>query len=140
MAWTLIPFAMMTALGGPLNGVQVAQLTIQQRVVIRVPVVPMQQITPIPFRWKEKKGPRCVATNVLGGAIVSAPDSIDLVVRGGSRVRAKLDTGCQSVDLRFGFYVRPNPDGQLCSGRDMIHARSGGQCEIERFRMLVPQR
>ena len=139
MALVLLPLVMMTALGG-LDGVELAQLTIQQRVVIRVPVVPMQRGTPIPFRWKEKKGPRCVATNLLGGAIVSAPDTIDLVVRGGSRVRAKLDNSCQSVDLRFGFYVRPNPDGQLCSGRDMIHARSGGQCEIERFRMLVPQR
>ena len=140
MAFSVIPIALAALQPGTLDGVEIAQLTIQQRVVIRVPMMPVQQATPVPFHWKEKKGPRCVATNVLGGAVVSAPDAIDLVVRGGTRVRAKLDNACQSVDLRFGFYIRPSADGQLCASRDVIHARSGGQCEIEKFKRLSPQR
>ena len=76
----------------------------------------------------------------LAGAIVTAPNAIDLVQRGGARQRAQLDKDCASVDLGYGFYLRPTSDGQVCSGRDSIHARTGGHCAISRFRTLVPQR
>jgi hypothetical protein len=134
-------FALLAAATSPLPaGEQFAQLTIQQRVVIRVPMVPIAQDPIRSLRWVEKKGPKCIASNTLAGAVVTAPRAIDLVTRGGPRLRAQLDGSCQDVDLRFGFYIRPNSDGKICSDRDAIHARTGGQCEIEKFRTLVPQR
>jgi hypothetical protein len=133
-------FAAATGVSPSGDGEQFAQLTIQQRVVIRVPVVPIAAEQVRPLRWVEKKGPKCIASNSLAGAIVTAPRAIDLVTRGGPRLRAQLDGSCQAVDLRFGFYIRPNSDGKICADRDAIHARTGGQCEIEKFRTLIPER
>jgi hypothetical protein len=136
-------FALLSALpdvAPSIDGTALAQLTIERRVVIRVPVMPMNVVPMRPIRMVEKKGPKCVMASDLGGAFVSGPRQIDLYLRGGARLRAELDRQCNAVDLRFGFYIRPNRDGQMCSDRDMIHARTGGQCDIERFRTLVPER
>ena len=73
----------------------------------------------------------------LAGALVSSPDSIDLLLRGGVRVRAKLQKSCPSIDFYSGFYVKATKDGRICEDRDMIHARTGGECQIENFRTLV---
>ena len=113
-----------------------AQIQIEQRTIIRVrPVTtaPAQTI-----RWDEKKGPKCVERGSLAGALVSSPDSIDLLLRGGFRVRAKLQKSCPSIDFYSGFYVKPTKDGRICEDRDLIHSRTGGQCEIDNFKMLVP--
>lgn len=123
-----------------LDGAQFAQLTIQRRVVIRVPVVPLDIPPPSPVRLVERKGPKCLSTSQMGGAVVSGPRMIDIYMRGGARTRALLDRQCNAIDLRFGFYIRPNRDGQVCADRDSIHARTGAQCDVERFRSLVPER
>jgi len=47
---------------------------------------------------------------------------------------------CPALDFYSGFYLRPSADGQVCADRDTVHARSGGQCGIERFRTLVPRK
>jgi len=123
-----------------IDGTQFAQLIIQRRVVIRVPVVPLDAPPPRPVRLIERKGPKCLATSQMGGALVSGPRMIDIYMRGGARTRAMLDGQCNAIDLRFGFYIRPNRDGNVCADRDSIHARTGAQCNIERFRSLVPER
>jgi hypothetical protein len=117
-----------------------AQVQIEQRTVIRVrPVAAPVASAPVQrARWEEKKGPNCVPVTALAGAIVSSPDSIDLLLRGGLRVRAKLAKSCPSIDFYQGFYVRPTKDGQICRDRDLIHARTGGECEIGNFHSLVP--
>lgn len=138
-----LAFALMSVVPGThavLDGTELAQLTIQRRVVIRVPVVPMNAPPSRPMRLVEKKGPKCVGAGNLAGAAVAGPGLVDLYLRGGARMRAQLDRQCDAVDLRFGFYIRPNPDGQICADRDSIHARTGGQCDIERFRTLVRER
>ena len=122
------------------RGVQLAQLTIQQRIVIRVPMTaPAAVAPPKPIRWQEKKGPRCIAAQSMAGALISAPNQVDLVLVGGRRVRAKLDGDCRPLDFYSGFYVRPAADGMICAGRDPIRVRSGAACEIEKFRLLVPR-
>jgi len=112
-----------------------AQLVIPQRVIVRVrrmtPVAP-----PVPVTWREVKGPKCVAAGLLAGAVVTARDRIDLVLRGGQRVRATLDDDCRGLDFYSGFYLRPDANGQVCAGRDAIRSRSGARCEIGRFRSL----
>ncbi|PTQ12429.1 hypothetical protein CLG96_07095 [Sphingomonas oleivorans] len=117
--------------------VDYAQLTIRQRVVVRVPAAPMTIIPPR-MQWKDKKGPRCVAMGDIAGAAVIAPRSVDLILRGGTRLRAQFARSCPALDYYSGFYVLPTADGQLCADRDAVRARSGGECEIERFRMLMP--
>lgn len=70
--------------------------------------------------------------------MVSSATTIDVVVRGGTRYRVKLEKSCQSTDFYSGFYVRANRDGLVCEDRDMMHSRSGGACIISKFKTLVP--
>lgn len=116
-----------------------AQITIRERVIIRVPTrAPAPPARPI--KWKEKKGPRCIVLGTLAAAAVTKPDSVDLIMRGGTRLRARLDRSCPALDFYSGFYIKPTRDGRICADRDTIHARSGGQCEINTFKTLVPDR
>jgi hypothetical protein len=114
-----------------------AQLTIQQRVIIRVPTQPPAIVPPV--RWRERDGPKCIEASTLAGAQVS-PDGVDLLLRGGSRLRAKLASECPALNYYSGFYIRPGRDGRVCADRDTIRTRAGGQCEIDRFRSLVPEK
>ena len=128
---------------GDLDHVQLAQLTIHERIVIRVPRMPglsARRRTPVPdiTQWKEKKGPKCIATADLGGALVTQSGSVDLVLTGGRRVRAKFDGDCGPIDFYSGFYLRPAGDGQVCARRDVIRVRSGASCQIEAFKTLHP--
>ncbi|MFD1610908.1 hypothetical protein ACFSCW_03735 [Sphingomonas tabacisoli] len=114
-----------------------AQLTIRQQLIIRVPS--RVRLPPDPVPYKEKDGPKCVAADELAGAQISNY-GVDLLLRGGKRVRAKLAGDCPPLDYYSGFYIRQGSDGKVCEGRDSIRVRSGGSCEIDRFRALVPLR
>lgn len=123
------------------QSVELAQLTIRQRIVIRVPAVPAPSMQPLRrLRWKEKGGPKCISANALAAAAVFKADAVDLVMRGGKRLRALLDDGCPALDYYRGFYLTPTQDGKICAGRDMIHSRMGGQCSIEKFKTLEPEK
>ncbi|SFS00113.1 hypothetical protein [Sphingomonas jatrophae] len=114
----------------------VAQLTIRQSLIVRVPARP-----PLPQRkivWKEKKGPRCIGMDQLAGAVVTERDSVDLILRGGDRMRAEFTRSCPGLSFYTGFYVLPTMDRKICADRDSIRDRSGGECAVERFRRLVP--
>lgn len=120
-------------------GQELAQVTIERRTVIRITPHPEPPRVRPNFReWREKSAPHCFPLGALAGIMISRPDSIDMVLRGGQLVRARLEKGCPSVDFYSGFYVRPTPDGRLCEDRDTIHSRAGGACEIEKFRSLIP--
>lgn len=112
-----------------------AQLTVRQRMIIRVPARPARGE---PLRWREKGGPKCIPAAALGGAQVSR-EGVDLLLKGGARVRAKLQR-CPPLDYYSGFYIRPGPDGRICEDRDTIRVRSGASCEIDVFKTLVPRR
>lgn len=119
----------------PLPVIRFAQLSIRQSVIIRVPT----RATPAPIEWKESKGPKCLSLATIAGAVVSDDDSVDLIFRGGGRIRAQLEDECPALDYYNGFYLRPTKDKRICAGRDSIHSRSGGECEIRRFRTLTPR-
>jgi hypothetical protein len=116
------------------DGVQLAQLIIRERLVVRVPATRVPPMT----KWKEKRAPKCMSAEGLAGAAVVEPDSIDMIARGGERFRVELASACPGIDFYQGFYLVPSPDRMICAGRDAIHARSGGKCQIKRFRKLVP--
>jgi hypothetical protein len=110
-----------------------AQITIQQTMIVRVP---NRRTPPAPIRWKIKKGPKCVQMASIAGAAIVADDAIDLVMRGGDRLRAQFSSRCPALDYYSGFYMLPTKDGRICADRDVIRTRAGGQCEIQRFRKL----
>lgn len=115
----------------------VAQVTIRQRMILRVPARAAPQQTPM--RWKEGKGPKCIAADGVAAAALSGPNRIDLIMRGGMRLRAEFSNNCPTLDYYRGFYLIPAADRRICADRDAVHARSGGQCEIERFRTLTAE-
>jgi hypothetical protein len=132
---SLIALTALAAAAGGQVPVLYAQVVIEQRSVVRIrPVLPNVAVQP---RWQEKKGPHCVPMNMLAGALVSSANTVDLILRGGVRLRAKLEKSCSSIDFYQGFYVKPNKDGRICEDRDSIRSRVGGECEIKDFKLLV---
>lgn len=126
------------------DGMRYAQLTIHERLIIRIPrVAPAPRgarvVTPAPVEWQEKRGPECLRVTALTGAAIDTKGDVDLVIEGARRIRAKLDDDCPTLDFYAGFYLRPTSDGQICAGRDSIRSRSGALCPISKFRTLVPK-
>jgi hypothetical protein len=112
-----------------------AQMTVRQQIIVRVPARAIS--VPSSVEWKEGKGPKCVPAQSIAGATLLGTDSVDLIFRDLSRVRAELENSCPALDYYQGFYISPNPDGMICADRDTIRSRMGGECEIERFRSLT---
>lgn len=121
--------------------VQWAQVTIRQRSIVRVPMArggpAPARIVPDDRTWREKKGPRCVAIRSIRHATILVSGGIDLILADNHRYRAQLERGCRSTGFYSGFYVEPDGDGSLCSGRDELQARSGLSCRIDSFKRLV---
>lgn len=115
-----------------------------QRIIVRVPrmdVTPASSARALPaINWVEKRTDRCVPVANLAAVSITRPDSVDLMLAGGKRLRARLEQDCPALDFYSGFYLKPTADGMVCASRDSIRSRSGGQCRISSFRMLVPGR
>lgn len=123
-----------TFAGNPLAGVELAQLTLRQRVVIRVQTL----IAPAPkTQWREKSGPKCLDMADIQGAAVVAPSSVDLILRGGDRMRVRFASSCPALDYYSGFYIAPTRDGRFCAARDAVRDRAGGECAVDKLRKLV---
>lgn len=125
------------------GAVELAQLTIERRVIIRVPLArePARIVAPAPppSDWDEKKGPKCVAVRSIRAASITDKRGIDLILGSGQRYRAHFPKSCRVADFWTGFYIEPPKDGSLCAGRDNLLARGGSECEIAAFRELVPE-
>jgi hypothetical protein len=114
-----------------------AQLMIRERIIIRVPTraaSPRQTAV-----FTERKAAKCQPMEDMAAAAVIKPDNVDIIYRGGLRIRAELEDACPALDYYGGFYIQPTRDGQICAGRDFIRSRVGGECRIKRFRKLVPK-
>jgi hypothetical protein len=92
------------------------------------------------INWQEGRGPRCIAASRIAGATLRSENSVDLVLRDSSRLRARLEQSCPALDYYYGFYLDATEDGQICADRDFIRSRVGGQCRIDQFRSLTPVR
>lgn len=113
----------------------VRRVIVQDEVIFRIPIRP--RLSPS-IEWIEHKGPKCIPANMLAGAVLSGPSSIDFVLRNRQRVRAKMDNDCPALDFYKNFYLQPD-DEYVCAKRETIRSRVGGSCRIEKFRYLVPQ-
>ncbi len=135
--------------------IQLAQVTIEQRVIIRIPTVPLPRAAmpgqrgaaiapPMPPQFpdspslKEVKGPKCLKLERIRGAVVNMESGITLMTDRDERFRTHFGRMCRAADFYAGFYIEPNKDGSVCAGRDLLHARNGSSCDIERFAKLVP--
>lgn len=123
----------------PLHGTQFAQVTIRERIMIRVRPRRAAPIGAAPV-WSERGARRCIPVRMLAGGAVSEGGDVDLMMVDGSRLRAKLGEDCPALAFYSGFYLRPAADGRICGKRDVLRARSGAACPILRFRKLEMQR
>jgi hypothetical protein len=115
------------------------QVTVRRQMVIRTVRVtasdgPGRRLVD----WRERRGPRCVPAKAIAGVTRMRRDSVDLILRNRSRVRIRLGSACPALDYYYGFYITPGEDGLVCSERDSLRSRVGGQCEIDQFNMLFP--
>lgn len=134
---TLLPaLAGLVAAVPAAGGQTVRSVTIREEVIMRIPIRPRPGAARI--EWREKRGPRCIATANIAGAMLSGRNSVDFVLRDRRRLRARLDSDCPALDFYDGFYVQPE-DYRLCMRRDVIRSRMGGECRIDRFILLVPR-
>jgi len=126
---------------------QWAQLTIEQRVIIRIPTVRSGQRSSLmredsspplpPPAMKEEKGPKCLQLNRVRGAVINPTSGVTMLTVPRERFRTHLGRACRAADFYAGFYIEPNKDGAICAGRDTLHARNGSTCEIVKFSRLV---
>jgi hypothetical protein len=128
----------------PVARAQQGSLTVRHRqIIIRVPSGPPRAIAPAGaslIKWRESRGPNCIAATRLIGATLLSQNSVDLILRDNSRVRARLQRTCPSLDYYRGFYINATADGRICADRDSIRSRAGGECQIDQFRALSPDR
>jgi len=114
----------------------VTRLIVQDEIILRVPIQPRPLVPR--FDWVERKGPKCIDTGIIRGALLSNAQQVDFVTTGPRRFRAELDEDCPALDFYGGFYLQPE-DQRLCAGRDAIRSRMGGSCTIQEFKQLVPK-
>lgn len=117
------------------------QVRSNQRVIIRIPpkTVPGSGKKSEPVRYKEEKIGKCLLMDRLVGSRPGPKESLEILTRDGNLIRAYLGDGCLAREFYAGAYVERSEDGKLCIDRDLLHARTGAQCEIDKFRLLVPE-
>ena len=122
------------------------QVRIDQRVIVRFPApnsvpatVPGQRQPIGNIKYREKKIGKCLLVNRLGGSRPGPDRSLDLLTRDGILIRAYLGDGCLAREFYAGAYMERSYDGKLCVNRDILHARTGAKCDIDKFRLLIPR-
>lgn len=133
---SLVPLLMALGLSAPDDQQpqqRVRSITVEDRIIIRVPVRP----PPGRVQWVARDGPKCFPTAMIRGAFYSGGDHVEFLLAGRRILRAELGEGCPALDFYEGFYLN-SEDDKICAGRDTIRSRMGGTCQIERFRALRP--
>ncbi len=124
------------------------QVRVEQRIIIRVPrqspaagnMSSRIAEKAAPVRYKEAKAGKCLLMDKLVGSRPGTKQSLDLVTRDGALIRAYLGDGCLAREFYAGAYMERPLDGKLCVDRDLLHARTGAKCEVDKFRLLTPER
>lgn len=129
----------------------VAQVRIEQRIIIRVPrqslsrsslmpaPPPRRAPQPEPPKFERRKVGKCLAMRDVTGVRVINDDMLVLFTRDQRMIEAQLERSCRAREFYQGFYMDRSADGRLCVDRDLLQARSGSKCEVEKLRQLVPE-
>lgn len=122
------------------------QVRVDQRIIIRLPspvsapaAVGAQRQSIAKLQYKEKKIGKCLWVDRLGGSRPGPDRTLDLLTRDGILIRAYLGDGCLAREFYAGAYMERSLDGKLCVDRDVLHARTGAKCDIDKFRLLIPR-
>ena len=122
------------------------QVRVDQRIIIRLPspasapvAVGAQRQSVAKLQYKEKKIGKCLWVDRLGGSRPGPDRTLDLLTRDGILIRAYLGDGCLAREFYAGAYMERSLDGKLCVDRDVLHARTGAKCDIDKFRLLIPR-
>ena len=122
------------------------QVRVDQRIIIRLPspasapvAVGAQRQSVAKLQYKEKKIGKCLWVDRLGGSRPGPDRTLDLLTRDGILIRAYLGDGCLAREFYAGAYMERSYDGKLCVDRDLLHARTGAKCTIDKFRLLIPR-
>jgi hypothetical protein len=134
----------LTSLIDLLDGTQDFQLRVEQRVIVRFPNQPVTVSTGRGDNRKsviynEEKIGKCLLMDRLIASRPGPKNTLELVTRERQLIRAYLGDGCLAREFYAGAYVERSKDGKLCIDRDLMHARTGAKCEIDKFRLLVPE-
>ena len=134
----------LTSLIDLLDGTQDFQLRVEQRVIVRFPNQPVTVSTGRGDNRKsviynEEKIGKCLLMDRLIASRPGPKNTLELVTRERQLIRAYLGDGCLAREFYAGAYVERSKDGKLCVDRDLMHARTGAKCEIDKFRLLVPE-
>lgn len=136
------------AASDPLQPASANQVTIQQRVTIRINPRP----APMPMdammfdsrveesrgpRWIERKMGKCLPIGAIAGVQPVDNSRLLLILNDRRVVTARLEKGCEGRDFYSGFIVQRSSDGQICTGRDSLLSRSGTSCQVTGFRQMV---
>ncbi|NJM50071.1 MAG: hypothetical protein HC843_03630 [Sphingomonadales bacterium] len=122
------------------------QVRVQSRVIIRVSPINNRDTfgrkVPSSDSFSEKKARKCYAMSQFIGfrSGGGGKENLELLTRDGTLVRAYLSDGCLSREFYAGAYMERPADGNLCEDRDIMHARTGAKCEIDKFRLLVAKK
>ena len=127
-----------------MEGVKDFQARIEQRIIIRfpnqpVPAAPGRSDKRNATLYNEEKIGKCLLMDRLVASRPGPKNSLELVTRERQLIRAYLGDGCLAREFYAGAYVERSKDGKLCVDRDLLHARTGAKCEIDKFRLLVPE-
>jgi hypothetical protein len=128
-------------------GTQWFQVRVEQRIIIRVPRQRTSQASNITtgnarttaVKYREQKIGKCIMMDRLIGSRPGPDESLELVTRDGALIRAYLGDGCLAREFYAGAYMERPGDGKLCVKRDMLYARTGARCEVDKLRLLLPQ-
>ena len=122
------------------------QVLIERRVFIRINPRSKQNSNvlrslpqaEIDKRFKERKFGKCLEVRAIAGVQVRPDNRLLLFLRDSTILTVNLEKSCRARDFYSGFYAEPNEDGKICAGRDKLHSRAGANCELQKFRKLVP--
>ena len=120
------------------------QVRVQQRIIIRIPRGrPSSASLPQPGSgsFTEKKIGKCLVMDRFTGLRTGSgsKENLEITTRDGYIYRAYLGDGCLAREFYQGAYMERSKDGKICVERDLLHARTGAKCEIDKFRLLVPE-
>ncbi|MGB5076847.1 MAG: hypothetical protein WBO17_05145, partial [Sphingorhabdus sp.] len=93
----------------------------------------------VAVKYKEQKIGKCLWIDKLAGSRPGTKESLEIMTRDGVLIRAYLGDGCLAREFYAGAYLERPYDGKLCVDRDLLHARTGAKCEIDKFRLLIPR-
>ncbi|WP_338504565.1 hypothetical protein V6R86_11155 [Sphingomonas kaistensis] len=119
-----------------LQPVTVTRLVVREELILRVPVIRPRAVRRI--EWAEKKGPKCIGSDRIVAAALGDARSVDFLLSDRTRIRARMDDDCPTLDFYGNFYIQPEDD-RVCAKRDEIRSRIGGSCRIEKFKRMVPK-